>query len=413
MVPYSEKTLANGLKVICNYDPTSPLVAVNTLYKVGSRDERATKTGLAHLFEHLMFSGSKNIEDFDTPLQAAGGENNAFTNCDITNYYDILPAENIETALWLESDRMGFLDLSEENVRVQKKVVLEEFLETCLNRPYGDLWHHVSDLCYTKYPYKWPTIGFNPDHISDIKRSDCLAFYDTFYHPSNASLTFSGNIEDHKAFELADKWFSDLKAKEIKPREYPKDERQQSARSKIVYGQVPTPSILIAFPMADRSHSDYYRYDLLSDIWGYGKTATFYKKYVLDEPKFSSLSIYISGTQGPGLFIIEGKPAPGVTIEECKDIIWSEIHDQREKGIAGYDLEKVKNSLLSHMAFSETSILNKAMSLAYFDSIGDTALINDQMNAYMAVTAEDLNRIIREKFTLDQSNEVIYLPLEK
>ncbi len=413
MVTFQEKKLSNGLTVITHYDKSSPLAIVNVLYKVGSRNEQAKQTGMAHLFEHLMFSGSKHVEDFDLPLQEVGGENNAFTNCDITNYYDIVPAENIETALWLESDRMKFLDLSDKNVDIQKKVVIEEFGETCLNRPYGDLWHHVSDLCYQKYPYKWPTIGYTPEHVESISKANALDFYEQFYEPSNATIAITGNISNDKAFDLVNKWFGDFDSNhEVKSLE--SDEPDQTAkRSRTVYGNVPTASIMMAFPMHQRIHPDYYAHDLLSDVLGYGKTSRFYKKYVIDQAIFTSVNIYITGTHGPGLFIIEAKPAEGVSIDQCRETIWNELELLKKEGVTDYELQKIKNSLVSHMAFSETSILNKAMSLAYFDSIGSTQLINDQMAAYAKVSTDQMLRISRSLFTEQKTNEIIYLPIEQ
>ncbi len=413
MVTFQEKKLSNGLKVISHYDKTSPLAIVNVLYKVGSRNEHSSQTGIAHLFEHLMFSGSKHVEDFDLPLQEVGGENNAFTNADITNYYDIIPSENIETALWLESDRMKFLDLSDNNVAIQKKVVIEEFNETCLNRPYGDLWHHVSDLCYQKYPYKWPTIGFTPEHVSSISKENALDFYARFYDPSNATISITGNIENDKAFDLVNKWFGDFKSNQTVQPLLGKEPTQTSKRTKTVYGKVPTASIMLAFPMHPRIHPDYYTYDLLSDVLGYGKTSRFYKKYVIEQSIFSSINVYITGTHGPGLFIIEAKPADGISIDQCRDTIWKELSFLKKEGVTTYELQKIKNSLVSHMAFSETSILNKAMSLAYFDSIGNTQLINDQMTAYDGVSTSQMLRISKELFTEEKTNEIIYLPIEQ
>ncbi len=413
MIHFKETVLKNGLKVIAHQDKTSPLVAVNVLYKVGSRNENPNQTGIAHLFEHLMFSGSENVDDFDQPLQIAGGENNAFTNADITNYYDVVPAENIETALWLESDRMASLNLSEKNVNVQKKVVLEEFSETCLNKPYGDTWHYLSEMCYKRYAYRWPTIGLNPKHVESITRNDALAFYAKFYKPNNAILSISGNIEEEHAFELARKWFDSIPGSEIEPTVFENEIEQTQKQVKTVYGDVPNTNVILAFPMPNRLHPDYYSYDILSDILGMGKSNRLHLDIVENKALCSQISTYVSGTDGPGLFIIDAKPNPGVAVDDLLDAIWKVLNELTKVLITQNELQKVKNGVISHMAYSETSVLSKAISLAYFENIGDVHLINRQIELYSEITAEKIKAISQHLFQVNKSNVLIYCPREK
>lgn len=413
MIQFSETVLKNGLKVLAHSDKSSPLVAVNILYKVGSRNEHKDQTGIAHLFEHLMFSGSKNAPNFDEPLQLAGGENNAFTNADVTNFYNVVPAENIETALWLESDRMVDLDLSEKNLSIQKKVVIEEFGETTLNKPYGDTWHHVSKMCYKSYPYRWPTIGFTPDHISSVTRENALNFYKEFYKPNNAVLSISGNIDASEALVLAEKWFGDIPSSKDPITNFQIEKNQEQQRSKTVYGNVPSPSIIIAFPMPDRRHPDFYAYDILSDILGLGKSNRLYKNLVIDNKICSQITTYITGTDGPGLFVFDGKPNPGISAEEMIQAVWDQLEILKNEAIDAKELQKIKNSVISHMAYSETSILSKAISLCYFENVGNVNLINNQIELYEAVDVAKIQLISNELFQHNKSNILMYLPSEK
>lgn len=411
MIKYTKKTLENGLTLIVHEDHSSPLVAVNLLYNVGSRDEDESQTGLAHLFEHLMFSGSKNIDDFDAPLQEAGGENNAFTNADITNYYEVLPYQNLDTALWLESDRMLNLNLSEHNVTVQKKVVLEEFNETCLNKPYGDTWHHLSALCYKEASYKWPTIGLVPDHIKSVSHGDAIQFYKRHYRPDNAILVIAGHVQTDEAIAKANTWFSTLKNPSLeRPQKKMRQETQEAKRQKTVEGQVPATAIHLAFPMPARNDPDFYTYDILSDILGLGQSSRLYEALQVDQKLFSSISCYVTGTAGPGLLIIEGKLMQGVDIETAKSAIWSELQQLKERHIDQRELEKVKNNAISYVAFSETSLLSKAMSLAHFEWLGDVDEINKQLDYYAKVTAEDLFELSKRLFVEANLNEFVYKP---
>ena len=409
MIAFEKYVLDNGLRVILHQDASSPMTVVNVAYDVGSRDEEVEKTGFAHLFEHLMFGGSANIPDFDTPIQMAGGENNAFTNCDMTNFYNILPAENIETALWLESDRMMKLDFSSKSLATQQKVVIEEFKETCLNQPYGDMWHHLSDMAYKEHSYRWPTIGLVPEHIQDAKLGDVEAFFYRYYRPNNAVLVVVGNIQISDVKSQINKYFSDIPAGIELKRLLPVETKQSQFRSKIIEAAVPLPSIIMAFGMCNRLNDDYYAVDLLSDILANGRSSRFfvniYKKSIC-----STIDAFISGTFDPGLFIVEARPMPGVSIDQTREVIWNELNEIKAKGVQSEELEKIRNKTESSLVYSEVSILHKAMNLAYYEILGDAEMINIQSQKYQNVTAEDIKRVANEILSQEQCNEIIYLP---
>lgn len=410
MIQFEKIVLKNGLRVIIHKDISTPMVAVNVLYDVGSRDEHPERTGFAHLFEHLMFGGSIHIPDFDAPIQLAGGENNAFTTMDITNFYDIIPAANIETALWLESDRMLGLAFGEKSLKVQKKVVVEEFKETCLNEPYGDLWHHISALAYKVHPYRWPTIGLIPDHIKDATLEEVKHFFYTHYCPQNAILVISGNIDVDQAFKLSEKWFGDIPSGERPTRNLPIESRQEEYRFLEIKAPVPMVSLNLAFPMPGRKHCDFYVYDLLSDVLSNGQSSRLQKKLVTELNVFSDVDAFISGTIDPGLFMITGKPMPGVHVEEARKLLWSELETLMHKKLKAKELQKLKNKAESTLVFSEISALYKAMNLAYFEVLGDASLINQEADSYRNVEPEDLQRTASDLFRKENCNEVVYMP---
>lgn len=410
MIKYRRKVLDNGLRIIVHEDHSTPMVAVNVLYDVGSKDEEKSRTGFAHLFEHLMFGGSVNIPDFDGPIQLAGGENNAFTNSDMTNFYDLIPEQNIETALWLESDRMMQLNFSQKSLDVQKKVVIEEFKETCLNVPYGDLWHHLSELAYKDHPYQWPTIGLIPDHIKNAKLDDVKSFFKKYYGPQNAILVIAGNLTNDRALELAEKWFGDLPAGPKNIRNLPQEQIQNEFRYREIKADVPMPLITLGFHMPDRLHPDYYIYDLLSDVLASGYSSRFYRRLVKENPLFTDLDAFITGTNDAGLFVISGKPLPEKNIEEAKTMLWVELKNLQNIKINARELQKLKNKAESNLLLSEISILHKAMSLAYFEMLGDVDEINKESDRYQQITIEDIQRVAKETFTKENCSEVVYIP---
>lgn len=409
MIEFEKYKLDNGLTVILHQDLSTPLAAVNILYKVGSKNEEENKTGFAHLFEHLMFGGSKNAPDFDTPIQLAGGENNAFTNSDLTNFYDIMPSENLETALWLESDRMKNLIFSQESLDVQKKVVVEEFKETSITKPYGDLWHELSSLVYKVHPYRWPTIGLIPEHIQEANLEDVKSFFKNHYVPNNAILVIAGNISVEETKILVDKWFRDIEAGNSAKNSIVQEPTQSEFRTKTVKGPVPADAIYFAFRMPDRRHKDFGIYDVISDIFSGGRSSRFYQNLLKSSDCFSHVDAYISGSEDPGLFIIEGKLLENRTIEEARQLIWKEIDFVSNHKVQEEELQKVKNSLISSIAFSEVSIINKAINLAYFEKIGDANLINHQFDEYDYITADDVQRIAQKLFRKENCCELIYL----
>lgn len=410
MIKFEKYTLDNGLRVLLHSDKSSPLVAVNVLYDVGARDEDPERTGFAHLFEHLMFGGSLNVPDFDIPIQFAGGDNNAFTNSDITNFYNTLPKENIETALWLESDRMLQLAFSQEILDVQKKVVVEEFKETCMNVPYGDMWHQLCKLCYKDHPYQWPTIGKDFSHIEKAQLSEVEDFFNKHYHPGNAILCISGNYEETTIRASIQNWFGPIPPKSTPTRKLKQEAKQTSQRNKIIHANVPGQNFIVAYHMVDRLHPDYLTFDLISDLLSTGKSSRLYQRLVKKGDLYSSLSAYISGTADPGLFILDGKVSDGEDYNKAIQTAKNELYRMKNELVTDYELSKIKNKIISLLEFSEISILNKAINLSQYELLGDAELINKQGSLYEAITAEDIHRVANEYFTEENCNSLIYLP---
>ena len=412
MINYHKHILDNGLTLLIEQDKSTSMSAINVLYKVGSKDENPTKTGFAHLFEHLMFGGSDHAPNFDEPLQRAGGDNNAFTNSDYTNFYDTVPVQNIETALWLEADRMAFLTLNQQSLDVQKKVVTEEFKEVCLNKPYGDAWHHMSDLCYKEHPYKWPTIGLDISHISQANLDDVAQFYSKYYHPSNAILSISSPLDHKRIIDLAQHWFGDIKSQIINKSNTHIEPLQTQIRHKTIIGQIPTPLIIMAFHMPGRTSQDYYACDLISDILANGKSARFYQNLIKDKQIFSDIDCYISGSFDTGLIIIEGRPMPQVAIDTAVDHVWEEINELKQSSIIERELQKLKNKVISSLCLSDLTVLNKSMSMAYFEYLDQIELMNKQEELYEAVSAYDIHKAANQYLNEDNLNMLYYLPSE-
>ncbi|MEL6658394.1 MAG: pitrilysin family protein [Bacteroidota bacterium] len=408
MIQYKRFTLDNGLRVLVHEDQSTPMVTVNICYYVGARDESPERTGFAHLFEHLMFSGTEAAPNFDEPLQMAGGENNAFTNNDITNYYNVVPAENLEVALWLESDRMKNMRFTEKKLDVQRKVVVEEFKETCLNEPYGDVWHHLADLAYKVHPYRWPTIGKVPEHVSEASLNDVQAFYDRFYQPNNAVLVIAGQVKFAEAQQLVEKWFADIPAGDVIERILPPEPPQQILQKRILHAQAPTDAIYIAFHIPSRVDRDFYAVDLLSDVLGNGPSSRLYQRLLKDKALFSSIDCYISGTIDPGLLIIEAKPVAGVSNQQARAAIWEELRTLKEEGIGKWELEKVKNKVESTLLFSELNVLNRAINLAFFEILGNAELINQEAQLYRRVSAQQLQDMAQRILVEENCSEVYY-----
>lgn len=390
MIPFKEFTLENGLHVIVHEDPSVQIAVMNILYRVGSRDENENRTGFAHLFEHLMFGGSINVPDFDVELQKVGGENNAFTSPDITNYYLTVPYQNIECGFWLESDRMLGLPFNPEVLEVQRSVVIEEFKQRYLNQPYGEVWLKFRPLAYTTHPYKWATIGKEISHIEKATMDDVRAFYNQYYNPDNAVLVVAGNVKFQEVKELSEKWFGDIpKGMPIK-HNIPEEPLQMHSRKVTVEASVPSDMLYMAFHMPGRFDDGYHSTDLLSDILGREKSSRFYRKLVRENKIFNNVSAYVLGSLDPGLMVLSGKLTDGVTPEEGESAIWEMINELKQSGLKNGELEKVKNQAISTQAFGEQEVLNRAMSLAYGTLSGKTDIVNHERRLISEVEETDI-----------------------
>lgn len=409
MVKFNRFTLDNGLRVIVHEDNTTPMAVLNILYDVGARDEDPEQTGFAHLFEHLMFGGSVNIPVYDEPLQRVGGENNAFTSNDITNYYITLPSANLETAFWLESDRMLSLAFSEKSLEVQRNVVIEEFKQRYLNQPYGDVWLKLRPLVYKTHPYRWATIGKTIKHIEDARIEDVKAFFKKHYNPQNAIMVVGGNITTEQVKELSEKWFGPIPAGEKYHRNLPQESKQLEARRETVTAKVPLNDVYIAFQMGTRIDDDYYVVELLSDILSRGNSSRLYKSLIKEKQIFSEVHAYITGSLDKGIFVLEGKPLEGISIEQAEAALWDELEKVKAEEIPADELTKVQNKTESTMIFSEMSLLDKAMNLASFELLGDADLINHETARYLAVSAAQVKEQANKLFRKDNSSTLIYL----
>ena len=409
MVKFNRFTLGNGLRVIVHEDNTTPMAVLNILYDVGARDENPEQTGFAHLFEHLMFGGSVNIPSYDEPLQRVGGENNAFTSNDITNYYITLPATNIETAFWLESDRMLSLAFSKKSLEVQRNVVIEEFKQRYLNQPYGDVWLKLRPLVYKKHPYQWATIGKEIKHIEDAKIEDVKAFFKKHYNPQNAVMVVGGDVKTDDVKKLAEKWFGPIPAGEKYNRDLPQEPDQHDERRLTVTGKVPLNDVYIAFQMGDRLDGTYYIAELLSDILSRGNSSRLYRTLVKENQVFSEVHAYMTGSMDKGMFVFEGKPLVNITTEAAEAAIWEELEKIKTIDIPADELTKVKNKTESTMIFSEMSLLDKAMNLAQFELMGDADMLNHETGKFLAVTGGEIKELANKLFRKDNSSTLIYL----
>ncbi len=408
MIPYRRKTLANGLTVLANRDRQSKLAAVNILYKVGARNENPGRTGFAHLFEHLMFRGTRSVENFDLPVQMASGDNNAFTNNDYTDFYMTLPAANIETALWLESDRIEGLDITPEKLGTEKKVVIEEYRQRYLNQPYGDQTLLLRALAYKTHPYRWAAIGLTPDHIAQATLDDVREFYRTHYHPSNAILSMSADIEEERMLALAEKWFGDLPDRPAAPCPTPQEPPQTEARREEVQRDVPATTVTVAYPMGGRLSPDFYTADLVSDLLSGGDSSRLYTRLVKQRRLLSSVNAYITGDLDPGLFIFTGQLLPQTTPEQAEEAFREEIETLCRIPAEAREMQKVKNKFEANTLFGELNVMNKAMNLGFYEMLGDAELANREVDAYGAVTADSILDFSRRTFRPERSSTLIY-----
>ncbi len=408
MIEFNRFVLENGLRVLVHEDPSTPLAVVNIMYDVGSKDEDPAQTGFAHLFEHLMFGGSVHIPDYDEPLQRAGGENNAYTTNDLTNYYCSLPAENIETAFWLESDRMLSLAFSEKSLEVQRKVVCEEFKEHYINKPYGDVWQKMRDLAYKVHPYQWMTIGKELSHVENAKISDVKNFFFKHYLPPNAVLVVAGKVKTAEVKQLAEKWFAGIPSGKKYIRSLPQEPQQKEARLLEIKADVPLDAFIKTWHMEARLHHGYYVADLIAEILGGGGSSRLYQALVKEKQLFSSLDCYHFGTIDAGLLAVEGKLVKGVKMEDVEKAVNEEIEKIKTSMVSEQELEKVKNKTESVIAFEDMSVMSRANSLALYELLGDPNLINTELEKYQSVTREDIKECSNKIFDPNNSNTIYY-----
>lgn len=410
MIPYTEFTLANGLKVIVHEDPSVQIAVLNILYDVGSRDEDPTKTGFAHLFEHLMFGGSKNIPSYDEPLQLVGGENNAFTSTDITNYYLTVPAANIETGFWLESDRMMSISFDPTVLEVQRKVVIEEFKQRYLNQPYGDVWLKLRPLAYTTHPYKWATIGKEISHIENATLNDVRDFFFSHYLPNNAVLVVAGNVKVDQVKNLAEKYFAPIPAGKKPTRKLPQEPLQQKKRTLSVEAKVPANALYKTWHMSGRFNNDYYASDFISDMLSRGQSSRLYQHLVKEKEIFTSISSFVMGTVDPGLMVVSGRVKEGISLQDAEGELEHVLEDFKNT-VSEKELEKVKNQAAATLAFGEVEVLNRAMNLAFASLSGDAELVNRESAIIESVMLEDVQKIAREIIREDNSSVMYYQAL--
>jgi zinc protease len=413
MIQFSRFSLDNGLRILVHEDKSTPLVAMNILYDVGSRDEDPEMTGLAHLFEHLMYGGSANIPEYDLPLQLAGGENNAFTNNDITDYYLTVPAENIETSFWLESDRMLELDFSQKALDVQKSVVIEEFKQRYLNQPYGDAMLLLRPLAYKVHPYRWPTIGMEISHIERVDLEHVNKFFFSHYAPDNAILTLSGNVNTDRVYKLTEKWFGPIPSRKSGKRNLPSEPKQNEPRTLTVRRNIPADALYKVWHMGKRKSDDFYSLDLLTDLLAGGESGRLYNKLVREKNLFSEINAFITSDIDPGLVILNGKLMKDVDIMVAESAVNEVIDELKDSALKDDEMEKVKNKFESSTVLSNISILNKAMNLSFYELLGDPGFVNREVESFRAVSREMVSEAAIRYFNPENCTTLYYLSEDK
>lgn len=409
MIQFEKFTLTNGLRVIVHRDSSTPMAVMNIMYDVGARDENPERTGFAHLFEHLMFGGSVHIPNYDSPLQMAGGENNAYTTNDLTNYYIQLPAENLETAFWLESDRMLSLAFSEKSLDVQRKVVCEEFKEHYLTKPYGDAWHKMRELAYKVHPYRWMTIGKELSHVENAKLEDVKNFFFKYYCPVNAVMVVAGNVTTEKIKSLAEKWFGEIPSGEKFGHNLPQEPEQTEEHRLEIKARVPLDALYKCWHIYSRTDRRYYITDLITDILSGGGSSRLYQSLVKEKKLFSNIECYHFGSTDSDLLCIEGKLIKGISVKEAEKAVEAELEKLKNQRVGEAELQKVKNKIESTIAFEDMSLVNRANSLAYYELLGDASWINTELEKYSAVTPEDILQESRNIFRDSNCSTLYYL----
>ena len=410
MIEYNTFTLSNGLRVVHNYDGATAMVALNVMYNVGARDESPEMTGMAHLFEHLMFGGSVNVPDFDGAIENAGGMNNAWTSNDYTNFYDIVPAQNVETAFWVESDRMLSLAFSDKALEVQRNVVIEEFKQTCLNRPYGDMSHYLRAMVYKHHPYRYPVIGKEISHIEKVTQDDVKEFFYSHYAPNNAVLSVSGNVSFDETCRLAEKWFGSIPVRDIAPRNYPQEPEQVEARREDVKGNVPQLAMVKAFRMPGYGQPNYIECDIITDLLASGRSSRFYRNLLMTTGAVTEIDASIIGSDEPGFMMLNCKLTENddASINKAESLIMNEVQRLIDGDVSDYELTRTINRFESNFMFSSMGFMAKAQSLANYVMHNED--VNDVVNRYRKVTIEDIARVAREIFVLEKSSTLIYRP---
>ncbi len=411
MIEYQQFELDNGLRLLVHEDKTTALAVVSITYNVGSRDEDQDRTGFAHLFEHLMFGGSKNIKNYDEPLQKVGGDNNAFTSTDITNYHVSLPAVNLETAFWLESDRMMELAFDEKSLDVQKKVVVEEFKQRYLDQPYGSAWLKLRPLAYQVHPYGWAPIGRKIEHIEEATLQDVKAFFRKFYNPNNAVMVVAGNVDHQEVYELAQKWFGPIPPREDYARDLPDEPVQEETRNLEIEEIVPLKAIYKAYHFPARLADDYYAADLLSDVLGHGKSSRLHQELVKDKKQFSKIQAYVTGSADPGLMVITGQLNGSLSFEEAEAGIDKIVGKLQKKEIRDKELAKVKNQAESTIVMGEVDLLHRAINLGHAAILGDPDLVNRQGEYIQAVSSSEIRKVARQYLRKENSSILYYQPI--
>jgi len=412
MIPFQTFMLGNGLKVIVHEDPSVQIAVMNILYDVGSRDENPNKTGFAHLFEHLMFGGSKNIPNYDEPLQLVGGENNAFTNTDITNYYLTVPAANLETGFWLESDRMLSLSFDPKVLEVQRKVVIEEFKQRYLNQPYGDVWLKLRPLAYQTHPYQWATIGKEISHIENATMDDVKDFFFKNYLPNNAVLVVAGNVTTDQVKQLSEKWFGPIASGKMAERKLPAEPKQKEKRILNTEAKVPANALYKTFHMPGRFHNDYYTVDMLGDILSRGESSRLYQTLVKEKEIFNSISSFVMGTIDPGLLVVNGRLKEGIKLEDAENEVDEILQKVISDGVTEDELQKVKNQSAATLEFGEVEVINRAMNLAFASLSGDAGLVNKEIEKIEQVSQDDIQRVAKEVLREENSSVMYYRSLK-
>lgn len=408
MVAFEKYHLDNGLTVILQQDTTTPMVATNVCYNVGSKDENPERTGFAHLFEHLMFGGSKNIANFHKEVELASGSENGFTSIDVTDYYITLPKQNLEVAFWLESDRMNELVFSPESLEIQRHVVIEEYKQSYLNQPYGDAMLLHMPLCYQKHPYLWMPIGKTPQHVEEATMEEVKAFFYTFYRPNNAVLTVSGNIQIEACKDMIHKWFSPILQGKPYIRNLAQEPLQTEPRYLDITRDVPSDRLQKAYKMGKRTDSEYVPACMLVDILSNGKSSRLIKKLKYENPIFSSINAYLLGSFDDGLLFIIGYTYPNIAIEDADKLVQEQLQLLCEDGISDYELQKVKNKAKTEFDYDMLDVQSKTMNLSINEVMSAAEIVNSMEEAYMRVTAEDIQQTARKIFNENRCSTLYY-----